>query len=375
MLKDRRFSISLFDEPQDCAWWGCRAAKGSVAVTASGEIISCSAFVGSSCHDDYVIGTVFDGLVRAERRAEWNLLASQRGTKCNDCGLSGVCSGGCPLGYERASGNVVEPDPLTCWTTEMTLHLRKDHVERTEGRNRVLGTKRQLPLDIARVNVHRKPKIRFRRRKRPEVSVILPTYNQGLYIERAIRGLFRVGEWASVIRGFEASRGRFIAYLHSGDRWYPNHLYVLHEYLTAHPEKAIAYTSFHSSVRYAKHLDVEVPADDGWEWIPADQDLSGREKEILEKATWTFMVPPQVMHRRDCLAKYPPPTRTDDEAMGEPHVNPDGRLWQRFLTEYDIGFVDVPPLEWVIHGENQHIHDAKAGILPSPRSGRMPIVG
>lgn len=119
--------------------FGCYAGIGSVAVTASGDILPCSAFAGcDELRKTYTLGNVKEGWLNDFRRRELLVLNRQRGLKCAQCALKTFCSaGGCMVNNYYATGYLVEPDPLTCRTialssslarTEMTLDACPSHL-------------------------------------------------------------------------------------------------------------------------------------------------------------------------------------------------------------------------------------------------------
>jgi len=292
---------------------------------------------------------------------------------------------------------MVIPSPLTCWGTQSTAKLWSYYVHVTGQESKIQGTPSSLTYELGLLAKKKRKSIR-RFGGSPGVSVLMPTYKHSAYIRRAINSVLRqtfenweliivndnspddtdkqvatflkdkriryfknretVGEWASVLEALKFSRGKYIAYLHSDDIWYPNHLQIMYDYLESHPDKYIVYTAFHGGGRYAKHLELSVPAGKAFENIPAEQDITGREKELIQYGN--FMIPIQVMHRRECLERHRPPTRAEDEQEGRPHTNPDGRLWAKFLKDYNIGFINVPTAQWVIHGENSHLNEASS---------------
>lgn len=216
----------------------------------------------------------------------------------------------------------------------------------------------------------------------PKVSVIMPTYGHADSIEKALYGLYlqtfkewevvivndcspddtekhlypylgdsrvkyeknerNVGEWASVLTALDQCEGKYIAYLHSDDFWYPNHLQVLYDYLEANPDKQIAYTAMHAWNRYVKHLEVMD--------IPMDADISGKEKHLIDRGS--FMVPVQVMHLRSCYEKHKPVTRAASESEGDYYTRDDRKVWSKFLQDYNLGFIDMATVKWTTDGKD-----------------------
>ena len=219
----------------------------------------------------------------------------------------------------------------------------------------------------------------------PKISVIMPTYQHTNYIERSIYTLYlqtfkeweliivndcspddteerlssylddsrikyvknkvNVGEWASVINALEHCDGKYIAYLHSDDIWYPNHLQVLYDYLEANPDKQMAYTAMHAWDKYMKHLEIMD--------IPTEVEISGKEKKMFERNN--VIVPIQVMHLSSCFEKYKPSTRDQNEVNGDFYIKDGYKLWSKFLQDYNLGFVDVATAKWTTHDRNQYI--------------------
>lgn len=107
---------------------GCYAGANGVAVTSSGEIFPCSAFVGSKeLRESYRLGTVQEGLNNF-RRQELYVLNRYGGLKCQQCSLRSFCQGTCMVANHYATGYLVEPDPMTCQKTAFYVSIAKRRV-------------------------------------------------------------------------------------------------------------------------------------------------------------------------------------------------------------------------------------------------------
>ncbi|MCS3919117.1 radical SAM protein [Fervidibacter sacchari] len=113
----------------ESANFGCHAGITSVTVTALGEVFPCSTFVGDErLRESYRLGTVQEGKLDIFRRQELFVLSRQRGRRCQDCSLKAFCSGGCMVANYRATGYLIEPDPTTCWRTQLCVNLARREV-------------------------------------------------------------------------------------------------------------------------------------------------------------------------------------------------------------------------------------------------------
>jgi uncharacterized protein len=107
---------------------GCYAGANGIAVTSSGEIFPCSAFVGSKeLKESYRLGTVQEGLDNF-RRQELYVLNHHGGLKCQQCSLRSFCQGTCMVANHYATGYLVEPDPMTCQKTAFYVSIAKKRV-------------------------------------------------------------------------------------------------------------------------------------------------------------------------------------------------------------------------------------------------------
>lgn len=110
---------------------GCYAGTNGIAVTSSGEIFPCSAFVGSKeLRESYRLGTVQGGLDNF-RRQELYVLNHHGGLKCQQCSLRSFCQGTCMVANHYATGYLVEPDPMTCQKTAFYVSIAKRRIRET----------------------------------------------------------------------------------------------------------------------------------------------------------------------------------------------------------------------------------------------------
>lgn len=107
---------------------GCYAGANGVAVTSSGEIFPCSAFVGNKeLRESYCLGTVGERLDDF-RRQELYVLNRHGGLKCQQCSLRSFCQGTCMVANHYATGYLVEPDPMACQKTAFYVSLARRRV-------------------------------------------------------------------------------------------------------------------------------------------------------------------------------------------------------------------------------------------------------
>ncbi len=101
---------------------GCMAGTTNVAVTAQGRVLPCSWFTSSTeLKQNYTLGHVLEGKLNEFRRKELLLLNRQRGLPCSKCAFAQYCSGGCMAENFRTTGSLVEPDPIGCRLTALSV--------------------------------------------------------------------------------------------------------------------------------------------------------------------------------------------------------------------------------------------------------------
>ena len=89
-------------------YYPCPAGRTQVAVSCSGDVFPCFAFVGTK---DYRIGSVFEGELDRDL-----YLASPLGSveMCSACFAKYLCGGGCRYDHVAVSGSLFEPNGLRC---------------------------------------------------------------------------------------------------------------------------------------------------------------------------------------------------------------------------------------------------------------------
>ena len=82
---------------------GCGSGTEYLAVTPWGDLYPCHQFVGE---EDYLMGNVFDGIVKTDVRDEFKLCNVYAKDKCRDCFARFYCSGGCAANAYKFHGNI-----------------------------------------------------------------------------------------------------------------------------------------------------------------------------------------------------------------------------------------------------------------------------
>jgi len=90
---------------------GCGAGYEYVTVTPSGEIYACHQLVGKK---QYLLGNVFDGITnRLIPKLFYSARVPNKPT-CIGCWARYLCGGGCHARALASTGEITEPDPMTC---------------------------------------------------------------------------------------------------------------------------------------------------------------------------------------------------------------------------------------------------------------------
>ncbi|MBO4997595.1 MAG: thioether cross-link-forming SCIFF peptide maturase [Lachnospira sp.] len=90
---------------------GCGSGTEYLAVTPWGDLYPCHQFVGE---EDYLMGNVFDGIVRTDVRDEFKLCNVYAKDKCRDCFARFYCSGGCAANAYKFHGNINDTYEVGC---------------------------------------------------------------------------------------------------------------------------------------------------------------------------------------------------------------------------------------------------------------------
>lgn len=90
---------------------GCGSGTEYLAVTPWGDLYPCHQFVGE---EDYLMGNVFDGIVKTEVRDEFKLCNVYAKDKCRDCFARFYCSGGCAANAYKFHGNINDTYEVGC---------------------------------------------------------------------------------------------------------------------------------------------------------------------------------------------------------------------------------------------------------------------
>lgn len=98
---------------------GCGSGTEYLAVTPWGDLYPCHQFVGE---EDYLMGTVFDGVKATEIREEFRCCNVYSKEKCKNCFAKFYCSGGCSANAFKFHGNINDTYDIGC-------ELQKKRVE------------------------------------------------------------------------------------------------------------------------------------------------------------------------------------------------------------------------------------------------------
>lgn len=90
---------------------GCGSGTEYLAVTPWGDLYPCHQFVGE---EDYLMGNVFDGIVRTDVRDEFKLCNVYAKDKCRDCFARFYCSGGCAANAYKFHGRINDTYEVGC---------------------------------------------------------------------------------------------------------------------------------------------------------------------------------------------------------------------------------------------------------------------
>jgi len=90
---------------------GCGAGTEYLAVTPSGELYPCHQFVG---HEQFSMGNVFDGVDRADIRADFETSNLYTKEKCKACFAKFYCGGGCAADGFLENKDINEPGLISC---------------------------------------------------------------------------------------------------------------------------------------------------------------------------------------------------------------------------------------------------------------------
>ena len=98
---------------------GCGSGTEYLAVTPWGDLYPCHQFVGN---EDFLMGNVFDGILREDIRDEFKSCNVYAKEKCKKCFAKFYCSGGCAANSYHFHGNIKDVYDVGC-------ELQKKRVE------------------------------------------------------------------------------------------------------------------------------------------------------------------------------------------------------------------------------------------------------
>ena len=82
---------------------GCGSGTEYLAVTPWGDLYPCHQFVGQ---DEFLMGNVWDGVVKTDIRDEFKLCNIYAKDKCTNCFAKFYCSGGCAANGYHFGGDI-----------------------------------------------------------------------------------------------------------------------------------------------------------------------------------------------------------------------------------------------------------------------------
>ncbi len=98
--------------------FGCGAGRGRFSVDPYGDIHGCSklATIMGLGRGVLTLGNVFQGLTGVENRIQLLDSSANRRRRCQKCQGPSSCAGGCPAVNYSHTGNIFDPDELSCRT-------------------------------------------------------------------------------------------------------------------------------------------------------------------------------------------------------------------------------------------------------------------
>ncbi|MEA1928774.1 MAG: radical SAM protein [Candidatus Auribacterota bacterium] len=107
-------------------FWGCRAGRHSITVTARETIFPCSKMLGvDNLEGICPLGTLDDGLTELYNRLSLCGLVSVDRQTCLDCRWADTCMGGCFATNYQATGSLFAPDPFECRLKPRTMAMAR----------------------------------------------------------------------------------------------------------------------------------------------------------------------------------------------------------------------------------------------------------
>lgn len=208
----------------------------------------------------------------------------------------------------------------------------------------------------------------------PIVSVLIPSYNHGRFIEIALKDVFaqtcvdyeivvvddgstddsaailqtyadriqlftqrNIGTYPTLNRLIAESSGKYLAILNSDDRWAETKLMKQAALMDSNPHVGLVHTG-------GQFIDGEgriLPGNPlGFEWPTTP---CGNIIEALVR--FNKIIASSVMVRRECFERL---GNFNERLFG----SGDWEMWFRIALEYDIAFIDEPLTFYRVHGEN-----------------------
>jgi uncharacterized protein len=129
--KGRHFRVNTLEESVSMLggkvnFWGCRAGRHSITVTARGTIFPCSKMLGvDNLEGIYPLGTLADGITEINNRLSLCGMVPVARQTCNDCRWADTCMGGCFATNYQATGSLFDPDPFECRLKSRTMEIAR----------------------------------------------------------------------------------------------------------------------------------------------------------------------------------------------------------------------------------------------------------
>ena len=107
-------------------FWGCRAGRHSITVTARGTIFPCSKMLGvDNLEGVYPLGTLDEGITEIYNRLSLCGMVPVDRQTCLDCRWGDTCMGGCFATNYQATGSLFGPDPFECRLKSRTMEIAR----------------------------------------------------------------------------------------------------------------------------------------------------------------------------------------------------------------------------------------------------------
>ena len=112
----------------------CGAGNEYFSVVPNGDLYPCHQFAGNQ---EFKMGSVFDGITRADLREKFKTSCLFTRKKCENCFAKFICSGGCSANNYHFNGDIDEPYETTCAMmkkrVECAMHILAERKSKENG--------------------------------------------------------------------------------------------------------------------------------------------------------------------------------------------------------------------------------------------------